>query len=186
MKLLWFALIVEAIFFWATLSFIGRSTPYNQLLFMLMLLILFFTWMTVLFSLFFKQNKQHRLKAVGVLLLAPASLVLAVWLGFHLSTYLFYRDLPRMKEVIALIENGKIPITERRIALPSKYESLAYMTHASRDLKGVLTVTFYVGGGFPSKHIAYLYRADDTITPEISMEWPSGRRRIKQWFQVSD
>lgn len=186
MKLLWFTLIIEAIFFLSTLSFVARPNVNAQLLLMVSLLILFISWLSVLGSLLPTRNKELRLKAAGVLLLAPICLVLAGVLGGHIRNYLFYRDLPRMKEVVALIQNGSIPVTGGRIDLPSKYKSLAYGTHAYRDAKGALTVLFFVGGGFPVKHQCYLYCSDGIITPEIRRDWPSGTRKEKQWFEVSD
>jgi hypothetical protein len=186
MKLLWSTLIVEMIFFWSTLSFVARPNVNAQLLLILSLLVLLFSWLAVLVSLFPARNKQHRLKAAVVLLLAPLCPVVAGFLGGHVRNYLFYRDLPRMKEVVALIQNGSIPVTGGRINLPTKYESLAYGAHAYRDAKGALTVIFFAGGGFPVKHHCFLYRSDGIITPEIRRDWPSGTRKEKQWFEVSD
>lgn len=186
MKLLWFTLAFEVLLFCSTLSFVARPNVSAQLLLMLSVLILFFLCLAVSVSLFPARNKQRRLKAVGVLLLAPVSLVLAGFLGGHIRDYLFYRDLPRMKEVVTLIQSGSIPISQGRINLPLQYQSLAYSTHANRDAEGALTVIFFVGGGFPVKHHCYLYRSDGIITPEIKRDWPMGTRKEQQWFEVSD
>lgn len=186
MKLLWFALLAEAVCFLSALSFISRPNVNAQLLLMLSLPTLLIAWLAVLVGLFSARGKQHRLKYLQVLLLAPTSLVLAVFIGGHTRDYLFYRDLPRMKEVVALIQSGSIPLAPGRINLPDKYKSLAYGTHAGRDEQGALTVTFFVGGGFPVKHHCYLYRSDGVMTPEVRRNWTSGFRREKQWFEVSD
>lgn len=153
---------------------------------MLSLMILLVACLAVLVNLFSTRHKQHRLKSAGVLLAAPLSLVLAVFLGGHIRNYLFYRDLPRLKEVVALIQSGSMPLAHGRISLPAKYESLTYATHGNRDATGALTVTFFVGGGFPVKHHCYLYRSDGVLTPAIRRSWPSGTRKEKQWFEVSD
>ncbi len=186
MRLLWFILALEAVLFFSGLSFIARLDGAAQLLLILTLLALPIPWLVMLVGLFRSQSKQHRPKMAGVLLLAPLSLVLAAFLGGHIRSYLFYRDLPRMKEVVALIQDGSISLTHGRLNLPSRYGSLAYATHANRDAAGTLTVEFFVGGGFPVKHHAYLYLSDGVMTPEIRRDWPSGLRREKQWFEVSD
>ena len=146
------------------------------------------SWCVVLFSaLFVRSNQPHYYrKSIAVLLLAPLALFSSVFLSRYLRDYLFYRDLPHMKEVVALIQNGKIPISDGKVILPAKYQSLSYDTHAHHDEDRTYTVIFFVGGGFPVKHLCYRYRSDDIITPEIKRSWPSGFRREKCWFEVWD
>jgi len=184
--LLWATFITEGLFFLSVLSFASRTNTNAQLLLMLSLLILFVLCLAVFASLFPSKNKPYRVKLVGALLLVPFSLFAAGFLGRHIGDYLFYRDLPRMKKVVALIQDGSIPVTKGRIKLPSQFQDLAYSTQARKDEKGVLTVIFFVGGGFPVKHQCYLYRSNGVLTNDIKKDWPSGFRREKQWFEVHD
>ena len=186
MLLLKITFVFEAIFFCSLLSMLGRSNSTAQLIVMPMLFVLPVLWFSVLGSLSREQNKHLRQKSVIVLALAPLSLVLAVMLGPRLNDYLFYRDLPRLNEAVALIKKGAVPIEEGHARLPAEYSSLSYATHADQDSRGVWTITFFVGGGFPVKHQCYLYRSDDKITDEVALTWPRGRHREKYWFQVSD
>jgi hypothetical protein len=186
MKWLRFTLVVEAIFFLSAVSFFARPGGISQLLLTLSALLLAGSWIIVFIISFFPRNRLHWKKSISVLLLTPLSLFFALFLGRHISDYLFYRDLPRMKEVVALIQNGRIPISDGKVIMPAKYQSLSYGTHAYRDADGTYTVTFFVGGCFPVKHLCYLYRSDNIITPDIRRDWPSGFRREKCWFEVWD
>lgn len=141
--------------------------------------------LAIVISLFLPRNKSQRLKLGGVLLLAPISYVVAGDLGSLIGDHLFYRDLPRLKQVIGLVQGGAIPIREGRIMLPSQYRDLASWVNAEHDSKGGLIVIFFVGNGFPVKHQCYVYISNDSQTA-IEKDWPRGFRREKQWFEVSD
>lgn len=179
-------LVVEALLFWSALSFFARPNSMAQLLFMLSILILPALWLAVLVALFRAQNKQSRVASAGVLCLAPLCLFFALYLSIPLRNYLFYRDLPRMQEVVNLIQNGSIPITDHPLQVPPQYDSLAYSVHSYREFGGSLTVIFFVGGGFPVKHHCYLYRSNGLITPRIRQEWMVNLQREQQWFEISD
>lgn len=185
-KLLLVTFATEATLFFSLLSFAARSNMNAQLLLMLSLLVLCGLCLIVFISLFFKQNKPYRIKMIVALLLAPACLFCAGFWGRQIGDYLFARDLPRLKQAVRLIESGAVPIKKGRLELPEQYRDLAYSVHARRDNLGVLTVTFFVGGGFPVKHQCYLYRANGVLTNAIKEDWPSGFRREKQWFEVHD
>ena len=178
--------MTEAVLFLSLIVFTARPALSNQLLFTLSFLLLLLLYPIVFFGLFFAQNKPLRPQMALALILAPLSLFVGGFLGGHASTYLFYRDLPRMKEVVALLQSR--PLTSRRehIYLPAQYKDLAYSTQAGKDSQGMVTVLFLVGVGFPVKHVYYLYRSDDTISPNLRLEWRGGYRREKYWFQVSD
>lgn len=186
MKLLWFTLIVECVLFWSALSFLARPNAGPQMLLTLTILVMVVVWPAVLVSLFRTQARTYRLRAAALLLLAPASLVLAVNVSGPVRDYLFYRDLPQMKKVVSLIVNGTLPVPKEKTGVPVKYKESNYETRAERDSSGALTVEFLVGGGFPVKHYAYLYRSDGVLTRRITSFWPASRRREPQWFEVSD
>jgi len=121
MKWLRFTLVVEAIFFLSAVSFFARPGGISQLLLTLSALLLAGSWIIVFIISFFPRNRPHWKKSISVLLLTPLSLFFALFLGRHISDYLFYRDLPRMKEVVALIQNGTIPTSDERVILPAQY-----------------------------------------------------------------
>jgi len=77
-------------------------------------------------------------------------------------------------------------LENRKIQMTAKLRSAAYAVHAWKDEHGVLTVVFFVGGGFPVKHLAYLYRADGRISPEIERDWLRIREKEPKWYVVSD
>ena len=178
--------VAEAVLFLSLIGFTARPAFSNQSLFMLSFLLMLPLYPIVFFGLFFAQNKPFRPQMAIALLLAPLSLFVGGFLGGHANTYLFYRDLPRMKEVVALLQTRPLTSRRERIDLPVQYKDLAYVTQAGKDSQGIVTVLFFVGGGFPAKHTCYLYRSDDKISSDLRAEWHSSRHREKNWFQVSD
>ncbi|MBC7529865.1 MAG: hypothetical protein H7308_20230 [Chthonomonadaceae bacterium] len=178
--------VTEAILFLSFIGFAARPAFSNQSHFMLSFLLLLPLYPIVFFGLFFAQNKPFRPQMAIALLLAPLALFVGGFLGSYANTYLYYRDLPRMKEVVALLQNRPLTIRREHIDLPAQYKDLAYVTQAGKDSQGVMTVLFIVGSGFPTKHTCYLYRSDDKISPELRAEWHSSRHRENNWFQVSD
>lgn len=180
-------LILEAVFFAATLSFLARPSAYVQLGLMLLVPVLFVLWLITLMQyLIGREGPDRRVKGVAAAL-APAALLSAVLLSWPLRTYYFHRDLPRMQKIVQALENGTLAIKqERPVGLSEQQKSFAYSIQAYRDKTNALTVTFYVGGSFPVKHHAYLYRSDDTLTPEMTQDWVHGTKRAPRWYEVSD
>jgi hypothetical protein len=94
--------------------------------------------------------------------------------------------------VVREIESGELPAGGLEETSP-QIEGLAYMIHVHGDAPGGLMVEFFWGGGFPVKHIAYIYRASG-IPPPTSLnwdlkpycEWPGARRLNENWFSAHD
>lgn len=179
----WLTVAQAVILFLAGAAFLARPNPLVQLVFMLAILLQLVMWPAMAVVALLPHNKAKRLKLASSLGFVPLALVASVLLGRPLNDYLFYRDLTRMKEVVTGIEKGSIRITNASV--PIGYENLAYRIDSSREGQ-VLTVTFWIGSGFPVKHNAYIYRSDGKLTPEMRRDWPSSRQREEQWFQVSD
>lgn len=180
-------LVLEAVFFAATLSFLTRSSADVQLGLMLLTPVLFVLWLiTLTHYLIGREGPDRRVTGIAAAL-APAALFSALLLSRPLRAYYFQRDLPRMREIVRGLENGTLAIKrERPVGLSEQQKSFAYSIQAYRDKTNALTVTFYVGGGFPVKHQAYLYRSDDTLTPEVTRDWVHGTKRAPRWYEVSD
>lgn len=170
------ALALEVVFFSALLSFVARPGGSAELLVMLTALPTLLCWLA---SLFLLRDKMHRRRAAAVVLLAPAFLCIIPTVGPSLRAARFRRDLPRLREVVHLAERGQFSDGQ---PLPAPYQSLAYAVRVERK---PLRVTFYVGGGFPVKHEAYVYRADDSIDA-LRRDWPRAVRRLPHWFEASD
>jgi hypothetical protein len=183
--LLWSTLFVEALLFCSTVSFGARPNSNAQLLGALFSLLLFGLCLTVFVCLFLSKHRAYRLKLAGVLLLAPVSVVLAFCIGGVLREHLFYRDLPRLKQVVSLVQSGAARVVQGHVMLPSQYNDLASTVHAKHAAKGELIVTFFVGGGFPVKHHCYVYCSSDN-SALVQKDWPIGYRKEKQWFEVND
>jgi hypothetical protein len=102
----------------------------------------------------------------------------------------FVRIMPRYATVVQQMETGQIVVlnTPTRVVLSGKEAELAYAVWADKATNGTLTVTFFVGGGFPVKHWGYLYRSSGENPPEewwIKSYW-MGRRLNDKWFYIFD
>ena len=181
-------LVFEAIFFLLVLRYMARPDAIVQVITMLFAVLLFVPWLAVLITaLSLSHRDQHyRMPSAVVLILAPASLFVALFVGSHIRDYLFYRDLPRLKEMVTLIKDGSLQTRNERIEIPDRYKGLAYSIHSDSTANGGLMVTFFVGSGFPVKHLCYVYRSDDAMTDDMKDDWHIIHRREKHWFEVSD
>lgn len=87
----------------------------------------------------------------------------------------FKRSLPKYEKIVGMINRGEIEvdISRKRIELPSDYKTMAYAAFGERDSKGVLTIEFFTGAGFPVKHSGYIYCSDGQLSssPEIYKRW---------------
>lgn len=189
-KLLLCTFFFEGANFLASMSLSARVNSDAQMWQLLFIPILCVLCLIVFVALFSPKNKPYRLMLTGALLLFPISYIAAAYLGSFMGDWLFYRDLPRMKQVVALVQKGSIPIyygitSYGEIPLPAQYQDLAAKVRGERDSKGRLMVTFFVGGAFPSKHQCYIYNSNDNRAA-VEKGWPSGFRREKQWFEVRD
>ena len=165
--------------------FLIRTSGVTQLLFTLSFFSLSIAWMFLCGSLLRKQSSQQRLYKIAVLLTAPLYLVLSTKIALPVEDFLFARSLPRYQSVVERIKNGSIKIRDRRVQLPSQERDLAYVARAAKT-NGTWTITFLVGGGFPVKHKAYVYKSDDKWTNADWRNWSSYKRRAPYWFEASD
>jgi hypothetical protein len=178
-------IILAALFFGSTLRMAARPTNEAQLLMMATGLLLFPLSVAVPAFLPRTRSSLRTLRWVGPLLV-PLLFVSAAWIGHLLRARLFYRDLPELERVVHLVATGSIAVHDGRVALPAELSDLARVVFAQREPDGTLQVTFVVGGGFPVKHLAYLYRSDGRFPPELTRDWPKRRDRQQNWVEVSD
>lgn len=178
-------LVLEFLLASAWGAFLIKTSGWTQLLFTLLLLITFVAWMFLLGFLFRKQSQQQRLFKVAVLLAAPLYLFLATPLALSIDNFLFARALPRYQKVVDQIKTRSVIPRKGVVQLPSSDRDLAYRVRAATN-KNIWTITFLVGGGFPVKHKAYIYKSDDKWTNADWRDWSSYKRRAPYWFEASD
>jgi hypothetical protein len=120
------------------------------------------------------------LMAVGASCVAPA-------IGDHWSLADFQRERPFYDIVVERADTS----TSRRTILPS--DSLPFpirrIVHRVlwwRDSVGVLGVEFWAGGGFPARHVAYLYYTGDTarLKAAVGGRWRIRRSLGNSWYEV--
>jgi hypothetical protein len=94
---------------------------------------------------------------------------------------IFNRNLPKYEKIVSMINRSEIDVdtSRKRIELPSDYKALAYATFGERDNKGVLTIEFFTGAGFPVKHSGYIYRSDGQLSSDsdIHKRWRYIKRK---------
>ena len=125
------------------------------------------------------------LVCVSLPLSVPLLFFLAVRIGGLLRDGLFDRDLPKLERIVQVSES-RVATTGESTRIPVATADVSGPVWARRGSDGILTVTIFVGGGFPVKHLAYIYRSDDTFPAELSKSWPKMKRRQQKWFEVSD
>jgi len=102
----------------------------------------------------------------------------------------FTRVMPRYVALVQQMEAGQIVVsdTPTRLVLSGKDADLAYVVWADRATNRILTVEFFVGGGFLVKHWGYLYRSSGENPPPewwVKNDW-MGRRLNDKWFYIFD
>ena len=86
-----------------------------------------------------------------------ALFLISMPVGSALSNYIIKGNVEKYKQVVELINAGKIQILEDEIGqpidVPKALSPLSYRVTAGKDLKeGYTIVTFWTGRGFPVKH----------------------------------
>lgn len=121
------------------------------------------------------------------LLLMPLLLVIGIWGGRKMRAVLFQRDLPALQRVVDLVAKGEVRVDDGRVVLTDTSSSpTKYVQSRWDEASSALELTFFVGGGFPVKHFAYLYRSDGKFPRDRLRHWPKRRQRAEHWFEVSD
>ncbi|MDH4238295.1 MAG: hypothetical protein OEW48_01905 [Phycisphaerae bacterium] len=106
-------------------------------------------------------------------------------IGGHVRRHVFQKRLPQYEEVVRMIENGDLEISDRRysrLRLPKQYKHLAYCVIVIRHETGALELRFSWGSGYPMRHTDYVYCSDGK-PPEIG--WSKGYEVAEKWFIIS-
>jgi len=187
------SVIYSVLFFGILLAFTIWQNPTMQLvamawlLGMLLLLIINFVGGIVIW-------KRHRYKSflpLSICLFTVLfSFIIAPYVGSKIKDRIFYHRLYDYEKVISLFQEKELvaPHELGRVELPKKYQYLGYTVLAELDSEGTLTVEFLTGGGFPVKHLGYLYCSDGNIPPELKYRkrWPYLSRINDNWFRIAD
>lgn len=153
-----------------------------------------FVMLVVSFIAIFKFWEKYSLFSMipfVILLLCFKAGAISLKSGHNKREKVFAERLPQYEEAVRMMES-KIkgePLSLRGKEVPEAYKHLAYCILAEKDEKGVLVVTFFWGGGFPSKHSAFVYRSDGHLPlkgTEFRREWPFAERINENWLRVGD
>ncbi|MEI9865475.1 MAG: hypothetical protein WDN00_13190 [Limisphaerales bacterium] len=134
--------------------------------------------------------RRWRFRAFIPVAVCMATLVVTNSVSPRLMDAGFARVMPRYTALIQQMDGGQMVVSNisTRVVLSGLDAELAYVVWADRETNGVLTATFFVGGGFPVKHWGYLYRSSGENPPRdwwIKNDW-MGRRLNDKWFYIFD
>jgi hypothetical protein len=138
----------------------------------------------------FARWRRWRFRAFIPLALCIITAIVPGMISHRLMDAGFVRIMPRYSALVQQMETGQIVVsnTPTRVVLSANDVGLAYLVWADKTTNGVLTVTFFVGGGFPNEHWGYLYRSSGENPPQewwIENDW-MGRRLNDKWFYIFD
>ena len=148
-----------------------------------------YSWIASIVCVFACWRRWH-IRALVPLAICIATAIVSRTVSHPLMEAGFARILPRYATLVQQMETGQIVVsnTPTRVVLSGKEAELAYAVWADKATNGILTVTFFVGGGFPVKHWGYLYRSSGENPPQawwIESDW-MGRRLNDKWFYIFD
>lgn len=183
------ALIYSTVFLVVYTMFSVKQTPIMQFITMFMtlgFLVLLIASGIALLSCW----KENRFKSFYPLAICAFVVVYIIVAVPAIKDIAFKKSLPKYEKIISMINRGEIEIdiSRKRIELPSDYKALAYATFGERDSKGVLTIEFFTGAGFPVKHSGYIYRSDGQLSssPEVYKRWRYIKGKSQNWYYFSD
>ncbi len=134
--------------------------------------------------------KESRFKSFYPLTICIITIVYMIIAVPVIKDLIFNRNLPKYEKIVSMINRSEIDVdtSRKRIELPSDYKALAYATFGERDNKGVLTIEFFTGAGFPVKHSGYIYRSDGQLSSDsdIHKRWRYIKRKNQNWYYFSD
>ena len=176
----------------AVAFFVAAPTGLSQLISMASLCLLLVTLPVTLFYAW-----RHRAGGPARAAIPLVACLVAVPIGGALgaryrSLDFEYRRLPAYESVVRKIDSGELTAGAIK-ETPPEIDGLAYMIHVHDDAPGGLMVEFFWGGGFPVKHLVYIYRASGLPPPTSTnwelksyCEWSRPRRLNDNWFAAHD
>jgi len=181
--------IYSAIFLMVYTRYSIRQTTTMQFIAIFMILgflAIFIASIVVLFNCW-KENKYKAFLPFSVCVMVLMYMIFAVPVVKDVA---FHRKLVKYEKIVNMVNEGELVINtnSHRIELPDDYKQLAYVAFGEYDDKGVLTLEFFTGAGYPVKHSGYLYRSDGSITPDstIHKKWRHIVRKSHNWYYFSD
>ena len=137
---------------------------------------------------------KHHYKAfipIGISVITFALVVCSMRIGNQVNSYVFNKRIALYEDAVQMIDgrstNGS-PIRLLGNEIPEKYRCLAYFIYGEKE-NNILRVDFCWGGGFPCKHVAYVYLSNDEVPQKGSnfrKDWYRCYRIRKNWFRASD
>jgi hypothetical protein len=106
-------------------------------------------------------------------------------IGWHVRRHVFQKRLPQYEEVVRMIENGELKISDPKyslLRLPKQYKHLAYRVIVIKHETGNLEARFSWGSGYPMRHTDFVYCSDGE-PPKIG--WSRGYEVAETWFWIS-
>jgi hypothetical protein len=138
---------------------------------------------------------RYEFKALVPIGISAATFILCVFfvrLGNQVNLYVFNKRISQFEDAVRMVENkiadgNAIRLSDEEI--PEQYRHLAYFIYGEKEYN-VLRVDFYWGrGGFPCRHVAYVYLSNDEIPAKGSdfrRDWYHCQRIRTKWFRASD
>lgn len=181
-----FVALVGLAFAVSLTCFGARASTSNLLLTAFLGLLLSILMVGLLVGLFVPANRRFRGWMLCTLGAIPLLILLVRTMMPFVSDQLFIRDLPGLNRVVGKIEKGTLRRCEYPMPLIDDDIAVAKAYRVEPRADGVLTISFFIGGCFPVKHLGYVYTADGKIPDDLKHYWPHGFRRGPKWFQVWD
>jgi hypothetical protein len=138
-----------------------------------------------------RDGHSERLRAL-IPLLVTISLALAAPAARTPIARWWFRTfrIHRYASAVDWVRSQRLPVVDhsedsKGFQLPPDLNALAYVTEAHQHTDGTVVVLFAYAGGFPVRHIAYMYTSSGHWDEHFGARW-SGWRIDANWFSVGD
>lgn len=168
--------------------FCVKMSPGLQLVTLLSLPAIIGVLIVSFFSIFRNWGKDKFLSFTP-LMVCLLSIITPILVGKEVRKILFNYRLPEYQVMISRIESEYVGVDRELFTVQIKptEKNLALNVYAIRE-DGSLYVEFLTGGGFPVKHVGYLYSQSGIIPANSVMgkRWPSYRKINEYWYAFGD